>query len=158
LISRVWKEGFSIMGRNHHIFRPATFVLLIALAASPLFAQQPYQPKYNGDAAHSDQEFLALAYMHTFLNAQRLYQKKHTKYAGSLRELVGSGSFTRRMATTDRGDYAVSFHPGTTKFTLQMTPKVFDAQHRAFWVNQDGIIHVDPIQPATAESPVLRPE
>jgi hypothetical protein len=129
-------------------------IVVVALLAVMLGAQAVYAPKFPGDPAHSDAEAVALGYMRTVVNAERLYQKKHGKYATSLYGLVGSGSFTRRMVKTDRGDYSVGFHPG---FSLQMIPKVFDAQHRSFWVNEEGIIHADDSQPATHDSSVLKP-
>jgi len=117
-----------------------------------------YTPQYKGDPAHSQSEAIALGYMHTLLVAQRLYLKKHAHYATSLYALAnfGSGSFTKRMMNTDRGDYTVSFHGGEKKFSLQLTPKQFDAQHRAFWTNENGIIHVDNDDAATERSPVLK--
>jgi hypothetical protein len=137
----------------------ASGILMAALFASPVLGQQqPYQPKYAGDAAHSEPEFIALAYMRTVLNAERLYNKKHAKYTTSLAQLAGSGSFTRRMVKTDRGDYTVSFHASHNGYTLQLTPKSFDAQHRAFWMNENGIFRVEESQPATAESPLLKPD
>lgn len=149
----------------------AAMLVLVAVLASPQQQnsplaqpgppqQQAYQPKFKNDAARSESEFIAMAYMRTLLDAQRKYYKRHDKYAPSLYTLVGSGSFTRRMVKTDRGDYTVSFrletkssHPG---FSLQLTPKQFDSTHRAFWINETGIFHVDGDEPATAESPVLK--
>ena len=123
-------------------------------------AQQPYQPKFPGDPAHSDAEAGALGYMRTAVYAQKQYQKKHQKFATSLMGLVGSGSFTRRMINPERGDYTVGFRSlkKGTGYELSMTPRVFDAAHRAFWVNENGIIRAESEKPATADSPVLRPE
>jgi hypothetical protein len=132
--------------------------LLGAILASAQEQTQPiYQPKYAGDLARSQSEFIAMAYMRTVIDAQRLYRKKHTKFAPSLAALVGSGSFTRRMVSPERGDYEASFHPGgALHFSIQMTPKTMDSTHRAFWVNESGIFHVEEDKPATADSPVLK--
>jgi hypothetical protein len=144
------------------MFRPLFVAMLVSLCACALLAQQagmPYTPKFPGDPAHSDSEAGALGYMRTLVTAERAYFKKHTKYATSLAQLAASpGSFTKRMAHTDRGDYTVYFHGAPTKFYVQMTPKQFDAAHRAFWDNENGIIHVESDKPATEQSPVLRPD
>ena len=135
--------------------------LPVILAIAMCAAQQPpavYTPHYHGDPAHSQAEAVALGYMHTLVYAQKLYLKKHGKYATSLYALVGSGSFTKRMANPDRGDYTVSFHGGETKYAVQLTPRTFDAGHRAFWTNQNGIEHVEVDKPATEDSPVLKPD
>ena len=131
-------------------------MVLVSLVA----AQQPYQPKFSGDPAHSDAEAAALGYMRTAVYAQKQYQKKHQKFAPSLASLAGSGSFTRRMINPERGDYTVGFRSrkNAMSYELSMTPRVFDAAHRAFWVNENGIIRAESEKPATAESPVLRPE
>ena len=134
-------------------------LVLVLVAATVLAGSQEndkYQPKYAGDPARSQSEFIALAYMRTVLFAQNAYRKKHQKFAPSLAALVGSGSFTRRMVNTDRGDYVGSFHPGATRFSMEMTPKRMDSTHRAFWVNENGYFHVEEDKPATADSPVLK--
>ena len=142
------------------LIRKAVFVFLMATTAVAQQPSQPYVKKSPSDPAHSQAEAIALGYMHTLLTAEKLYLKKHARYAPSLYALaqLGSGSFTKRMAKTDRGDYTVSYRGGEKKFALQLTPKTFDADHRAFWTNQDGIIHVETSQPATDDSPVLRPD
>jgi hypothetical protein len=124
----------------------------------PVLPQSDYRPKFPGDPARSDAEALALGYMRTVVDAQRQYKKKKTKYASSLRALVGSGSFTKRMLNTDRGAYTASFNGNTKgqKYSLQMIPKQFDAAHRAFFVNESGTIRAEAEQPATQESAVLR--
>jgi hypothetical protein len=118
-----------------------------------------YKPKFKGDPAHSDAEASALGYMRTLVTAEKLYYKKHAKYTKSLQELAASpGSFTRRMANPDRGDYQVDFHPQGKEgqgYTLALTPKTFDAQHRAFFTDDSGVIRVDESKPATEESPKL---
>ena len=113
----------------------------------------PYKPQFAGDPAHSAAEASALGYIRTLIDAQRAYKKKHAKYATSLLQLVGSQSFTRRMTKTDRGEYTVMFKPG---YSVALTPKKFDAEHRAFYADEDGVIKVDVEQPATAASPVLK--
>src|SRR6185437_1454173 len=104
-------------------------------------AQAPYQPKFPGDPARSDSEAQALGYMRTVLRAQKQYNKKYGKFADSLNSLVHTGSFTKRMAATDRGDYKVGFRSKKDGFQLTMTPKELDAQHRSFYAEEDGIIH-----------------
>ena len=140
-------------------------VLALLVVAAVAVAQEPgqtasYTPRFPGDPAHSQSEAIALGYMHTLVTAEKLYLKKHTRYAPSLYALaqLGSGSFTKRMAKTDRGDYNVIYHPGEKKYALQLDPKTYDAQHRAFWVNENGIVHVEGDHPATEDSPVLRPD
>ena len=140
-------------------FLVALVVTAVAMAQEPA-APAAYTPRSPGDPAHSQSEAIALGYIHTLVTAQKLYLKKHTRYAPSLYALaqLGSGSFTRRMAKTDRGDYNVVYHPGEKKYALQLDPKTYDAQHRAFWVNENGIVHVEGDHPATEDSPVLRPD
>ena len=140
----------------------------IALGQAGAETQSPpatgtYQPKFAGDPARSDSEAQALGYMRVVLRAQRAYEKKHDKFAQSLEELAGSGSFTKRMAhTTDRGDYTVSFRPhkGRSKdkegFILTMTPKHMDAEHRSFYAEEDGVIRGDDQKAADAESPKVK--
>jgi len=132
---------------------------LLTTCVATVFAagQTSYQPKFKGDPAHSEAESAALGYMRVILRAQREYKKRHNKFAESLPTLAGTGTFTKRMArSTDRGDYAASFHSKNEGFTLAMIPKQYDDQHRAFFANDDGIIHVEEGKPATAESPKLK--
>ena len=126
--------------------------------ASQTATSGTYTPKFKGDPARSQSEALALAYMRTVMDAQRVYFKKHAKYAPSLLALVGSQSFTRRMVKTDRGDYTVSFRGDKNgkKYELQMIPQQMDRTHRAFWVNENAIIRAEEDKPANADSPVLR--
>src|SRR3954453_20209753 len=98
----------------------AAILLLSCMAAS---AQTPYQPKFAGDPAKSDSEASALGYMRTVLRAQKEYKKKYNHYATSLAALVHSGSFTKRMANPDRGDYSVGFRSKKDGFQLALTPK-----------------------------------
>src|SRR5436305_14708151 len=99
--------------------RIATVFLLSALVA----AQAAYQPKFAGDPAKSDSEASALGYMRTVLRAQREYKKRNNHYATSLAQLVHTGSFTKRMVNTDRGDYTVGFRSHKDGFELTLTPK-----------------------------------
>lgn len=135
---------------------PATLLLLALLGAAQ--TQATYQPKFKGDPARSDSEDLALGYMRTFLRAQRIYKKKNDHYATSLLDLVHTGSFTRRMAATQQGDYTVKFTPHKEKdtFEITMTPKQEDATHRSFFADQEGKIRADEQKEADANSPVLK--
>lgn len=126
-------------------------------------SQQPppstYKPKFPGDPARSDDEALALAYMRVVIRAQNLYKKRHNKYAPTLADLAGTGSFTKRMArTTDRGNYTAEFHSKNKgeSYTIAMLPKQFDAQHRAFFADEDGVMHAEEGKPATEESPKIK--
>lgn len=130
--------------------------VLIFLLASWAAAQGSYTPKFSGDPAHSNAEAAALGYVRTVLSAQREYRKKHGGYATSLPALVHSGSFTKRMTKTDRGDYTVHFRGTKDKFSLGMIPKVFDQDHRAFLADETGRIRVESDKPATPESPILK--
>jgi hypothetical protein len=122
-------------------------------------AQTPYQPKFKGDPAKSDSEAAALGYMRTVLRAQKAYYKKNNnKYAGSLADLVHTGSFTKRMVNPDRGDYSVGFKANKNRdgFDLTLTPKQLDAEHRSFYSDEDGQIHGDDQAPATEKSPIVK--
>lgn len=133
-------------------------LLLLVLMSGAVAAQAAYQPKFPGDPARSDSEAAALGYMRTVLRAQKQYKKKNTKYATSLAELVHTGSFTKRMVNSDRGDYTVGFRARKDKdtFELAMTPKQLDAEHRSFYAKEDGKIHVDEQGPAAENSPTLK--
>ncbi len=137
-----------------------TLLLILALAVSAQTLPAPapgatYQPKFRGDKAHSDAEFTALAYMRTVQTAEKLYYKKHSKYAESLQSLVGHGSFTKRMTSTVRGDYVVAYRPQADGYALTLTPKQFDADHRAFYVDQSGAFRAESEKHATIASPPL---
>lgn len=117
----------------------------------------PYKAKFPGDPARSESESQALGYMRVVLRAEQLYKKRHDKYAESLADLAGTGSFTRRMAkSTERGDYTVGFRPRKDGFVLVMTPKQLDAEHRSFYAEEDAIIHADDQKPADAASPRIK--
>jgi hypothetical protein len=138
--------------------RFAVAVLALAWATQALLGQETYKPSFKGDPAHSRAEAAALGYMRTVVDAQRAYKKKHQKYAMSLKQLVHNGSFTPRMVKTDRGDYTVAFRGGSERYSVQLTPKTFDAEHRGFYVEENGVIKTDSDKPATAGSPVLHPD
>jgi hypothetical protein len=129
-------------------------ILLVGACLAP--AQTPYQPKFKGDPARSDSEAAALGYMRTVLRAQREYKKKHDHYASTLAELVHTGSFTRRMVNTERGDYTVGFHSQKDGFELTLTPKQLDAEHRSFYADEDGVIHAEEDKAATESSPPVK--
>jgi opacity protein-like surface antigen len=133
----------------------AVSAVLIAVLAS---AQAVYQPKFKGDPARSDSEAAALGYLRTFLRAQRIYKKKNNHYATSLLELAHTGSFTRRMVGTDRGDYTVKFKPHKDKdtFEITMVPKQPDANHRSFFSDQEGKVRADEQKEADESSPILK--
>jgi len=130
-------------------------VLLVAGMLSAA-AQTPYQPKFKGDPARSESEANALGYMRTVIRAQQQYNKKNDKYAATLADLVHTGSFTRRMTQTDRGDYTVSFHARKDGYELTMTPKQVDAEHRAFYANEDAVMHADEQKAADENSPAVK--
>ena len=131
-----------------------SLVLLAAMAA----AQAAYQPKFKGDPARSDSEAAALGYVRTFLRAQRLYKRKNAHYATTLMELTKTGSFTRRMASPDRGDYAVKLHAHKEKdtFEIVMVPKQQDTTHRSFFSDEQGKIRADEQKEADESSPALK--
>ena len=123
----------------------------------PAAPQVPaYTPKFAGDPARSDSEAAALAYMRVVLRAQRQFNKQYNHFAVTLPELVHSGSFTKRMVNTDRGDYTASFKGKPDSFVLTMTPKNLDAQHRSFYAEDDMKIHADETKPADENSPVVK--
>jgi hypothetical protein len=124
--------------------------------AAPAVATPPYQPKFPGDPARSGSEAAALGYMRTVIRAQREYKKKNTKFAPSLDALVHTGSFTRRMTKTDRGDYTVSFQSKKDGFELALTPKQMDSAHRSFYADEDGVIHAEEDKAASEASPTVK--
>jgi len=140
------------------IFRQLVLAAALAILASAQAPPTPYKQKFAGDPARSEAEASALGYIRTVLYAQRLYRQKRGHYAGSLYALVGSGSFTKRMAKTDRGAYTVGFGGGKGGFSITLTPKQFDPAHRAFYSDASGAIRSEAEKPATADSPVLKEE
>jgi len=133
--------------------RIAAVLLVITAVAMAVMAQT------GGSAAalaRSQDETVTLGYMRTVIYAQREHKKKHGEYATSLSALVHSGSFTKRMATTDRGAYTVQFQGKPEAYSLALIPKQFDPEHRAFYADETGKIRVEEDRPATAESPLLK--
>ncbi len=138
------------------------------LAMTVAYAQEPsqpegasqtapgYTPKFKGDPARSDSEAAALAYMRVVIRAEKQFNKQYGHYALNLNELVHSGSFTKRMVNPDRGDYTATYKGKKESYTLTMTPKALDAQHRSFYAEDDGKIRGDESKPAGPDSPILR--
>ena len=134
-----------------------TRILLVLLAMAVISLAVVAQTSGPATApARSQDESVTLGYMHTVVNAQKNYKKKYGEYATSLTALVHSGSFTRRMANTDRGAYTVQFHGKPEAYWLVLIPKQFDPDHRAFYVDETSKIRVEEDKPATAESPLLK--
>ena len=138
--------------------RVVSIAMALALVVVLAAAQATYQPKFRGDPARSDSEAAALGYVRTFLRAQKIYKKKNGHYAATLMELTKTGSFTRRMASTDRGDYTVKFrmHKDKDTFEITMTPKQEDAVHRSFFSDEQGKIRAEEQGEASENSPVLK--
>jgi len=143
----------------------ASILLMISLFAAAQTSETPqtptpqqpaYQPKFPGDPARSESEARALGYMRTVLRAQKEYKKKNDHYAPSLLALVHTGSFTRRMAGTDRGDYSVGFKSHKDGFDLFMTPKELNPDHRSFFADEHGDIHADEEKAADESSPKIK--
>jgi hypothetical protein len=133
--------------------RIAVVLPAIALVSMAMVAQT------GGEAsgpARSQDETVSVGYMRTVVNAQKNYKKKYGEYATSLAALVHSGSFTKRMAATDRGAYTVRFHGKPDAYSLNLTPKQFAPDRRAFYVDETGKLRVEENKPATAESPLLK--
>jgi hypothetical protein len=106
-----------------------------APAASPAQTspgESTYKPKFPGDPARSESEAAALGYMRVVLRAQRQFNKQYNHFATTLAELVHSGTFTKRMVNTNRGDYTASFAGKKDSFVLTMTPKQLDAESTRF--------------------------
>jgi hypothetical protein len=135
-----------------------TLAVTMPWLSQQLIAQQTsaYTPKFPGDPARSDSEAAALAYMRVVLRAQHRFQKQYGHFAVTLAELVHSGSFTKRMVDPNRGDYTAGFKGKKDSFTLTMTPKQIDAQHRSFYAEDDGKIHGDEEKPADSNSAIVK--
>ena len=128
--------------------------LIVLLAVTATGWSQEYQPKFKGDPAKSDSEAAALGFMRTVVSAEKDYQKKKKSYAPTLSDLVGQGSFTKRMAASKkRGDYTVSYKQKGDGYHLTMTPDQIDATHRSFYVDESGKIKAEEDKPATESSP-----
>jgi hypothetical protein len=120
-------------------------------------AAPAYTPHGPDDLARSTSEYNSIAYMKTVLTNERDYKKKFGHYSASLMALTGGGrSFTKRMARTDRGDYAVSYSGGKESFVLKLTPKQPDPTRRSFFMDANGTIRASETGPATAESDPLK--
>ena len=134
--------------------------MVILLTGFGRAQEQPstsYKPQFAGDPARSESEAQALGYMRVVLRAEHAYNKRHGKYAESLEALVGTGTFTRRLAhETVRGDYTVGFRPHKDGFVLTMTPQHLDSEHRSFYAEEDGAIHADEQKAADMDSPKVR--
>lgn len=130
-------------------------VVLLAIAAVSMAVMAQTGGQVAASARSRD-ETVTLGYMRTVIYAQKDYRKRHGEYATSLAALVHSVSFTKRMANTDRGAYTVQFHGKPEAYSLALTPKQFDADHRAFYVDETGKVRVEEDKPATAESPLLK--
>lgn len=135
---------------------PAASPAQAAPAAAVAPAEPTYKPKFPGDPARSESEATALAYMRVVLRAQHQFNKQYDHFATSLPELVHSGSFTKRMVNTQRGDYTASFAGKKDSFVLTMTPKQLDALHRSFYAEDDLKIHADETKAADENSPVVK--
>jgi len=149
------------MGAKHALMtirKAVSAAISLVLVAVLAAAQAAYQPKFKGDPARSDSEAAALGYVRTFLRAQRIYKKKNGSYAPTLMELTKTGSFTRRMAGTDRGDYTVKFrsHKDKDSFEITMVPKQEDTTHRSFFSDEQGKIRAEEQGEASESSPVLK--
>ena len=132
---------------------------VIAAAGSPVRPNQAgtaYQPKFPGDPARSDSEAAALAYMRVVIRAEHQFNKQYGHYALTLAELVHSGSFTKRMVDSHRGDYTASYKGKKESYVLTMTPAHLDAEHRSFYAEDDGKIHADEEKAADDKSPVVK--
>ena len=142
----------------------AIFVLATAVAFAQDGTPPPpspsqnagYTPKFKGDPARSDSEAAALAYMRVVIRAENQFNKQYKHYALNLGELVHSGSFTKRMVSSQRGDYTVSYKGKKDSYVLTMTPSALDAQHRSFYAEDDGKIHADESKAADTNSPVVK--
>ena len=142
---------------SKRVFKPVLAVLLmlwlVAFAAAQNSAQ-PSQEQSDGNASSgpSRAEIIAAGYLRTLWTAQLDYQKKNDHYATSLGALVGHGSFTKRMAQTDRRDYTVQFRSDGTKYSAELIPKQFDDEHPAFYMDQSGVVRSEADKEATADS------
>ncbi len=150
----------SFMKRPHGTAVSAVLIaaLLAALAAAQTPSAPSYQPKFKGDPARSNSEAAALGYMRTFLRAQKIYKKKNNHYATTLLDLAKTGSFTRRMVGTDRGDYTVKFksHKEKDTFEIVLAPKQQDPAHRSFFSDDQGKIRADEQKEADEASEILK--
>jgi len=94
--------------------------------------------------------------MRVVVRADKQFNKQYGHYALNLNELVHSGSFTKRMVNTERGDYTATYKGKKDSYTLTMTPKAPDSQHRYFYADDDGKIRADESKAAGPDSPILK--
>ncbi len=133
--------------------RNLAVVLVVTFLAAACLGQE-YQPKFKGDPAKSEEEAQALGYMRTVVYAEKNYNAKKHSFAPTLSDLVGQGSFTKRMAASKkRGDYTVSYKQKGEGYHLTMTPDHIDPTHRAFYVDESGKIKAEEDKAATENSP-----
>jgi hypothetical protein len=133
--------------------RNLVVIILITFVAAASLGQE-YQPKFKGDPAKSDAEAQALGFMRTVVYAEKNYNAKKHSYAPTLDDLVGQGSFTKRMAASKkRGDYTVSYKQKGEGYHLVLTPDHIDPTHRAFYVDESGKIKAEEDKAATDSSP-----
>jgi hypothetical protein len=140
--------------------RSFSVTILITVIATLAVAQigSEYKPKFPGDPARSENEAAVLGYMRVVVNAQKNYSHKHGgQYATSLADLVGQGSFTKRLLNPKRGDYTVKFKGTGKDYSLWMTPTTISPTERAFFVDESGIIKAEEDKQATTESPKAKP-
>ena len=142
----------------------AALAAMLSLAGSPSGVTQVTSATAAGNPQAaatqggdlSNDEKVAVAFMKTILYSERIYKNRHHQYTRDLASLAGTGSVTRRtVKSRERAGYRVGFSSTGEAFALTMTPLTADAQHRAFYTNQDGVIHMDQ-GTANAQSPVLK--
>jgi hypothetical protein len=127
-----------------------------AVTAAPAPGNPQAASAPAGDSELSNDEKAAVAFMKTILYSERIYKNRHKQYTRDLSSLAGTGSVTRRtVKSRERNGYRVGFSSTGESFVLTMTPLTGDAQHRAFYTNQDGVIHMGE-GTANAQSPVLK--
>jgi hypothetical protein len=151
------------MKKQMRVFSVTLLITVFAtLAAAQIGAPPapgtPYTPKFKGDPARSENEAQALGYMRVVVNAEKNYSHKHGgQYASTLRDLVGHGSFTKRLLGPQRDDYTVKFKGTPKDYSLWMTPTTISPTERAFFVDDSGIIKAEEDKQATRDSPKVQP-
>jgi hypothetical protein len=176
---RSWRSKgltMTLLGeRMKHFSSPLVMLAACLIVVPSLFAQQApasglpadysrpqqnsaaaYTPKFKGDPARSDSEAAALAYVRVVMRAEKGFNKQYGHYALTLNELVHSGSFTKRMVNPQRGDYTVTYKGKKESYVLTMMPKMLDATHRSFYVDDDGKIRGDEAKLAGPDSPIVK--
>jgi len=142
---------------SKRVFKSVLAALLMLWLATSAVAQNSPAPtaepsEANASPGPSRAEIVAKGYLRTLWAAQEDYHKKDGHYATSLRALVGHGSFTKRMAQTDRRDYTVQFRSDGSKYSAELIPKQFDSEHPAFYMDQSGAVRSEQGKEATSES------